>query len=145
MAQKASVLGGGAFGLKADRSIDGEVGGDVPIATVVVPAPQFGPVVGSKVFLCQVAPRDIVTAIIGGQVDAVGLVVRGDDDAAHVGHAVFTQILLVDTQHIGRCGSDRLHVVVEGEAIDVAEVTRLVDAQDDGLQEAVEAAEHLHR
>ena len=36
-------------------------------------------------------------------------------------------------------------VVVEGEAVDLAEVARLGDAQDHRLEESVEAAEQLHR
>ena len=38
-----------------------------------------------------------------------------------------------------------LHVIVEGEAVELAEVARLADAQDHRFQEAVEAAEHLLR
>ena len=59
--------------------------------------------------------------------------------------AVLAQVLFVDAQHVGRRGGVGLHVVVEREAVDVAEVARLVDAQDHRLQEAVEAAEHLLR
>ena len=36
-------------------------------------------------------------------------------------------------------------MIVEGEAVELAEVARLADAQDHRFQEAVEAAEHLLR
>ena len=61
------------------------------------------------------------------------------------GYAVFAQVLLVDAQHVGRRGGVGLHVIVEGEAVDLAEVARLADAQDHRFQEAVESAEHLLR
>ena len=51
--------------------------------------------------------------VIGWQIDAVGLVVRGDDDAAAVKYAVFAQVLFIDAQHIGRRGGVGLHVIVE--------------------------------
>ncbi len=84
-----------------------------------------------------------MAAVVGGQKDAVSLVVGGDDDAAAVQHAVLAQVLLVDAQHVGRRRRVSLHVVVELEAVDVAEVSRLADAQDDGLRKAVEPSQHL--
>ena len=86
-----------------------------------------------------------MAAVVGGQVEAVGLVVGGQDDAADVEDRVFADVLLVDAQHVGRRGRERLHVVVEGEAVDLAEIARLGNAQDHRLQEAVEAAEQLQR
>ena len=49
-------------------------------------------------------------------------------------------ILLVDAQDVGRRRGIDLHVLVEAEAIHVAEVARLADPQDDRLYEAIEAA-----
>jgi hypothetical protein len=41
-------------------------------------------------------------AVLGGQVDAVGLVVRRDDHAADVEDRVFAQVLFIDPQRVGR-------------------------------------------
>ena len=38
-----------------------------------------------------------------------------------------------------------LHVIMEGIAIELAEIARLAHAEDDGFKEAVEASEHLLR
>ena len=100
------------------------------IAAVVVPAPEVVPVLGGEVVLVEVGPGDEMAAVVGRQIDAVGLVVGRDDDAAEVEDAVLAQVLLVDAQHVGRRGGVGLHVVVEREAVDVAEVARLADAQD---------------
>ena len=54
-------------------------------------------------------------------------------------------VLLIDAQHVGRRGRVGFHVVVEGEAVEVAEVARFADAQDDRLEETVEPAEQLLR
>ena len=54
-------------------------------------------------------------------------------------------IFFVDPQHVGRCGGRCLHVVIEGEAIELAEVARLAHAQDHRFQESVEASKHLLR
>ena len=86
-----------------------------------------------------------MAAVIGGQIDAVGLVIGGDDDGADVRDGVLAQVLLVDAEHVGWGGDDCLEVVVELIAIDVTEVARFGDAQDDGLEESVEAAEQLLR
>ena len=80
--------------------------------------------------------------VVGRQVDSVGLVVRGDDDAAAVEDAVLAQVLLVDAQHVRRGRGVDLQPVIELELVDVAEVAALVDAQHHGPGEAVEAAEH---
>ena len=54
-------------------------------------------------------------------------------------------ILLVNAQDVGRCGGISLHVIVESEAIEVAEVARLAHAQDHRLKETIEAPEDLLR
>jgi len=54
-------------------------------------------------------------------------------------------VFFVDAQHVRRRRGVGLHVIVEFEAVDVAEVSPFTDAQDDGLQEAIEASEHLLR
>ena len=69
-------------------------------------------------------------AVVGRQIDAVGLVVGGDDDAEAVEDVVLAQVLLVDPQHVRRRGGVDLHVVVEAEAVDLAEIARLADPQD---------------
>ena len=87
-------------------------------------------------------------SIVGRQVDAVGLVVGGDQEAEDVEDVVFSQMLLIDTQHIGRRGGIDLGVVVEGEAIDplgVTEIARLVHPQDDRFGEAIETPEQIGR
>ncbi len=58
---------------------------------------------------------------------------------------MLAQVLLIDAQHIGRCRGVGFHVIVEGEAVHVAEIARLVDAQDHGFDEAVEPPEHVLR
>ena len=54
-----------------------------------------------------------MAAVVGRQIDAVGLVVGGDDDAAAIEDAVFAQVFLVDAQHVGRRRGVGLHVIVE--------------------------------
>ena len=72
-------------------------------------------------------------AIVGGKIKAVGLVVSGDDDAEAVEHVVFAQVLLVDPQHVWRGGGVDLGVIIELEAVEIAEIAPLVDPQDDRL------------
>jgi hypothetical protein len=78
----------------------------------------------------QLRPSDEVAAIIVWQKDAVALVVGRDDDSSDVDDAVLAQVLLVDAKHVGRRGRASLHVVIEFEAVDVAEIARLADAQE---------------
>ena len=59
-----------------------------------------------------------MASIVGRQVDAVGLVVGGDQKAENVEDVVFSQMFLIDAQHIGRRGGVDFGVVIEGEAID---------------------------
>ena len=68
--------------------------------------------------------------IVWRQINSVSLVVRGDDHAATIQDAVLAEILLIDAQNIGRRGGVGLHVVIEGESVDIAQVARLADAQD---------------
>ena len=84
-------------------------------------------------------------AVIGREIDAVGLVVGGDDDAAAIEDVVFAQVLLIDAQRIGRRGGVGLHVIVKLEAVELAQIARLADPQDHRLQEAVEPPQHLLR
>jgi hypothetical protein len=63
--------------------------------------------------------------------------VRRDDDAGAIENVVCLQIFLIDAQHVRRRGGVSLHVIVEFEAIDVAEVAGFVHAKDDGLEKAV--------
>ena len=71
----------GVEGREVER---GQISGDVADAAVGVPAPEVAPVRVGEIFLLGVAPRDVMPAVVGWQVDAVGLVVGRDDDAADV-------------------------------------------------------------
>jgi hypothetical protein len=42
--------------------------------------------------------------VIGRQIDAVGLVVRRDDDAAAIEHGMLAQVFFIDAQHVRRGG-----------------------------------------
>src|SRR5215469_8444803 len=86
-----------------------------------------------------------MAAVVGRQVDAVCLVVGGDDDATTIEAAIFAQVFLIDPQHVRRGGGVTLHVIVERKSVGVAEVARLVDAQNDGFEEAIEVSEHVLR
>jgi hypothetical protein len=86
-----------------------------------------------------------MAAVIGWQIDAVGLVVRRDNDAAAIEHGMLAQVFFIDAQHVRWRGGVGFHVVIELKAVDVAKIARFAHAQDDGFQEAVEAAEHLLR
>ena len=81
-----------------------------------------------------------MAAILCWQIDAVGLVVGGEDQAENVEHVVLAQIFLVDSQHVGRGRGVNLGVVIKVEAIGLAQVARLIDAQDDRFDVAVEIA-----
>ena len=69
--------------------------------------------------------------------------VARDDDAAAIENLMLAQELFIDAQHVGRCGCVAFHVIIELKAVHVAEITRLVHAQDDGLEKPIEASEHL--
>ncbi len=79
--------------------------------------------------LLAVAPGDVVAAIVWREVNAIGLVVRGDDDAADVEHVVLAQVLFIASEHVGRCGRVTLHMVVELIAVEIAKVARLADPE----------------
>ena len=66
------------------------------MATIIVPAPKAFPVAIDKVFLQAIRPRHIMSTIIGGQIDAVCLVVAGDNYSAAIKDAMFAQVLFVD-------------------------------------------------
>src|SRR5262245_52927961 len=84
----------------------------------------------------------MVTPVIGWQIDAIRLVVRGDGNAAKVGDVIFAQVLLVDVDDIGWGCNQRLGAVVEGEAVEVTEIACLADAQDHRARIAIELAKH---
>ena len=83
-----------------------------------------------------------MTSVIIRQVDAVGLVVRGDDDPRDVRDVVLSDVFLVNAKHIGRCGGVGLHMVIEGEPIDIPEIPRLAYPKEYALEEAVEPFEN---
>jgi hypothetical protein len=56
----------------------------VTVAALGVPSPQVVPVGVGEVPLREIGPRDIVAAVVGRQIDAVRLVVGGNDDAATI-------------------------------------------------------------
>src|SRR5215468_6967113 len=115
------------------------------IAAIAVPTPQAIPVAGGKILFAEIAPSDVMAAIVGRQIDAVGLVIGGDDDAATIEDAVLAQVLLVDAQHIRRRRRIGFHVIMPSVTIDLAEIASLVNAQHYGFEEAVEPAEHVRR
>src|SRR5262249_14940414 len=92
-----------------------------------------------------VGPDHEVAAIVSGKVDAVGVVVGGNDQTAAVKNAIFAEVLLVDAQHIGRGSRIGFRVVVERISIDIAEVAGFVDPEDDGLGEAIKTPEEVAR
>ena len=98
------------------------------VAIVGVESPQALPIVGREILLPSVRPGDIVSAVIGWQIQAIGSVVSGDDDAEAVENVIFLQILFVSSQHVRRCGGVDLDVVVEFEAVEIAKIARFVDS-----------------
>src|SRR5258708_34617439 len=80
-------------------------------------------------------------AVIGWQVYSVGLVVSRDDNKAYVEYFVLAQVLFIDRQHIRRCRQERFQVLIKLEAVDVAQIVGLVDAQDDRFRETVKASD----
>src|SRR5215469_12597994 len=75
-----------------------------------------------------------MAAVVGWQIDAVCLVVGGDDDAATIEDTVLAQVLFVDAQHIRRRCRIGFHVVVPSVAIDLTEIAGFVDAQHPALR-----------
>jgi hypothetical protein len=71
-----------------------------------------------------------VPSVIGWQIDPVRLVVRRDQEAQAVENVMFTQVLFIDTKHVGWGGGVDLGVIIEAEAIHLAEIASLVDSQD---------------
>jgi hypothetical protein len=115
------------------------------VAATMVPAPEFGPITRVKMLLGEIGPGDEVPAVVGRQVDTIRLMVRSDDDAEAVRHAVFAEVLLVYAQDIRRGSGISLHVVVELKSIEVAEIARLIDAENDGFHKTVKPAQHVMR
>jgi hypothetical protein len=82
-------------------------------------------------------------AIVSWEVETVGFVVRRDDDAADVPHCVLASILFVHSEHIrGRRRID-LHVIVEAESVDIAEVPSFAHSKNYGLGESVESTQEM--
>ena len=75
-----------------------------------------------------------MSAIVGWQIDSVGFVIAGDDDAAAIQHAIFAQVFFINSQHVGRGGNVGLHVIVELISVDIAQVSRFAHAQNDRLE-----------
>ena len=121
-------MGGGAFAIEGRDVELGEICGDVPVATTCVPAPQSVPVTIDEVLFLKIGPSDEMPSVIGGQIDAIGLVVGGDDHTAAIKDAVLAQVLFIDAQHVRRSGRVGLHVIVKTEAVDIAEIARFVHA-----------------
>ena len=115
------------------------------IAAIAVPTPQTIPVAGGKILFAEIAPGDVMAAIVGWQIDAVCLVVGGDDDAATIEDAVLALVLVIDAQHVRRRCRIGFHVLVPSVAIDLTEIAGFVDAQHHGFEEAVEPSEHVRR
>src|SRR5262249_50059971 len=63
------------LGIEPGDVVFGQIGGDVAIAALIIPIPERGPVCTLKIVLGEVAPRDVMAAIIGRQEDSVALVV----------------------------------------------------------------------
>jgi len=71
-------------------------------AAGMVPSPLVVPVGLREFFLLAVGPGHVMPAVVQRQVEAVGFVVGGDDEAEDVEHIVFAQVLLVDPKHVLR-------------------------------------------
>jgi hypothetical protein len=50
-------------------------------------------------------------------------------------------VLFVDAEHVGRRRGVGLQVVVELETVELAEVARLIDAEDNGFSKSIEESE----
>ena len=79
-----------------------------------------------------------MAAVVGRKEESADLVVGGDDDPGDVQHIVGRHVFRVDPERVGRRCDQRLGRLVEGEAVDVAEVFAFGDAQDDRPGELVE-------
>jgi hypothetical protein len=87
----------------------------------------------------------MVAAVVCRQIDAIGLVIGGDNDTAAIRDGVFGQMLFVDAQHVGRGCGVCLHMIIELESVNVAQVARLAHPQDHRFQESVESSKHMVR
>jgi len=56
-----------------------EIGSDVAVAAVVIPAEKFVPVIGSEILFDTLRPSDVVPAVVGRQIHP-GLLVVGRVD-----------------------------------------------------------------
>src|SRR5262245_26021293 len=120
------------------------MGGDVCEPTIVVPIPEVLPVLVREVGLHLVAPGNVMAAVVRGQVDAICLMIGGNDDAADVEDGMLAYILLVAPDDVGWSSRVEFQMLIEGVTIPVTEIAAFADAQDHALDEAVEAAEQLH-
>src|ERR1700757_2534606 len=111
--------------------------------TGLVPPPKVGPIRFVKIFFGEFRPGDVVSAIVGREVDAVRLVVGRYDDAANVGHVMFAKVFLIYVQHVRRRGSVDLQVFVKRVSVDVAEIASLTDPQYHAFGEPVKTPEQL--
>jgi len=133
------------LGIECGKIEIAEISGDMRDTALAIPAPSGFPVGCGEVLFGEIRPGDVMAPVIGRQIDAVGLVICGDDDAATIEHAVLAQVLLVDAQHVRRRRGDCFHVIIPGVAINLAEIAGFVDAQHYGFEETVEPSEHVRR
>ena len=83
------------FGIEPRQIKFGEVGGDMAEASARVPIPKIAPIIRRETFLRDLGPSDVMPPIVGGQVDAVHLVVGGYYYTADVHHGVLAKVLFV--------------------------------------------------
>src|SRR5262245_2942791 len=113
--------------------------------TAFIPAPQLCPIVGSKVFRRAIRPRYKVSPIFRRQIDAIGLIVGGENDANAVENAVFMYVLFVDAYHVWRSSVVGLHMIIELITANIPQVARFVDTQNHTFEKSVEVSENLLR
>src|ERR1700733_3854662 len=83
--------------------------------------------------------------IVRRQVDSVSLMIRCYDDANDVQDAVFANVFLVDAQHIRWRGDVRLRIIVKLISVELSEISRFANTQDNRLKEAVKSTHQLLR
>ena len=70
-----------------------------------------------------------MAAIVGRKVNAIGLVIGGDNEAADVEDVILPHVLLIDAQHFRRRCGQHLHLLIEIEAADLAEIASFAHPQ----------------
>lgn len=81
--------------------------------------------------------------IVRRQINAVCLVVCRDEKAEAIEDVVLANMLFIHPQHVRRCRGVDFRMVIKAKAINLAEVTRLINPKDHRFSKAIEWSKEM--